>query len=401
MIVGIFGGEDKNMQQQEQSYFKSPFLFGLKERVEDYQYKTTEQLDTDVGGNTGNLAFHYAIKQHISTDVNVGWYDAPEKINRFGDVGVMACANQIGAHADCGGLADRLKNITVPVLSIGLGAQSSFDGKIPEVPEGSVRWLEEIVAKSATGAPNIAVRGPFTGKVLEHYGFGGKFEVLGCPTLFISKSPTLGQDIVKNFKAPKTIAVASGHYRWNHLAKIESSLANMVSVTNGSYIGQSPLEMIKLTRREVGLISQETIDSCRDYACPHMTSQEFSDWIMRYGNVFFDVPSWMEHYRKYDFVVGLRIHGVMLALQMGIPAVCIVHDSRTLELCETMKVPFLAARDIQQGVSRQKIVAAFEQFDPNEFDKNRVALCEKYVAFLRQNRVQPDQSLLNIIKVTG
>lgn len=127
-----------------------------------------------------------------------------------------------------------------------------------------------------------------------------------------------------------------------------------------------------------------------------MDLDEFVRWTERHGNVFFDVPSWMEHYRRFDFVIGARIHGTMLALQAGVPAVCIVHDSRTLELCQTMLVPYVLAKDISTGVTRDQLPDLFAQFDAAAFDTNRRMLARRYVDFLETNGLDPVSWLRNI-----
>lgn len=366
---------------------KNPFILGLEHTLIDSALCTTEALYERVGHNTGNLAFHHAIHHQLAIkSPPVSWGESLEKIGTAGDVAILPCANQIGAHLDYGGLSTKFNQIIQPMVAIGLGAQGGLDGKIPEVPKGSQDWLRAIAEHSSSSAPNIAVRGPFTMQVLEHYGLADKAVVLGCPTLFINPDPQLGQKIAQRIREPKKIAVAAGHQRWIHLGKIEASLARMASATDGSYVGQSPLEMVKLARGEGDQLDEETIKACRDYAMPELNIPEFIVWSKRYGNVFFDIPSWMEHYRRFDLVIGARIHGVMLALQAGIPGICIAHDSRTLELCQVMKVPYVLSRDVMAGVSRKDLLGLFK-FDPLEFDQNREKLGLRYKKFLTENSI--------------
>lgn len=365
----------------------SPFILGLEHSLSDSAWCKTEELYERVGHNTGNLAFHYAIRKQLGINSpSIPWGVSQEAISAAGDVAILPCANQIGSHLDYGGLALKFEKIEKPMVAIGLGAQGGLDGKIPEVPVGSLNWLRTISEHAVSNKPNIAVRGPFTLEVLESYGLADSAVVLGCPTLFINSDPQLGQKIAQRIRDPKKIAVASGHQRWSHLARIEASLARMVTATHGSYIGQSPLEMVKLTRGEGDQLDQKDIKDCRNYALPELDVAEFIDWSKKYGNVFFDIPSWMEHYRKFDFVVGARIHGVMLALQAGVPALCIAHDSRTLELCQTMRVPYALSKDVSAGIARVDLLKHFK-FDPDDFDSNRKLLGEKYRLFLQNNGV--------------
>ena len=119
-----------------------------------------------------------------------------------------------------------------------------------------------------------------------------------------------------------------------------------------------------------------------------MDLDDFARWSRAYGNVFFNVSNWIEHCRRFDFVVGTRIHGTAIALQAGVPALCIVHDSRTLELCQTMKVPYVMADELADGIRRDELLA-LSHFDAVEFDENRRMLCRRYTTFLKNNMLRP------------
>lgn len=366
-----------------------PFILGLQASIKESAFLNTETLCGLVGHNTGNLAFHFAIDRQLGGNLNaLDWWGASDiQINAADGIAVLPCANHLGDHANFGDLAKKFKSISVPMVAIGLGAQASTDGKIPAVPEGTLDWVRVIADHAPTGHTNIGVRGNFTLEVLDHYGLAEQAVVPGCPTLFINPDPQLGYRIASNIREPKRVAVAAGHPGWPSMAQIEASIARIVTATSGSYIGQSPLEMMKLTRGEAGQLDTEILTQYRDYIAPEMDLDEFVYWTKRHGNEFFDVPAWMEHYRKFDFVIGARIHGVMLALQAGIPALCIAHDSRTLELCQTMAVPYVFARDVSQGIRRADLLKIFK-FDPDAFDKNRKNIARAYVEFLKGNGLQ-------------
>lgn len=377
------------------------FILGLDRTIPKSALLSTKVLYDMVGHNTGNLAFHHAIDSHLGGGLStIQWGASSEEIARQGRLAVLPCANQLGVHADYGDMAGKFSKLEPNLVAIGLGAQSGTDGKIPEVPKGSVEWVRAIAERAPTASPNIAVRGPFTLEVLAHHGLGDAAVVLGCPTLFINPDPALGATIAANVREPKRVAVTAGHQRWKHLAAIEASLVGMVSATGGVYIGQSPLEMIALTRGEAARMDRGVLTECRDYAAPSMDLAEFIRWSERHGQVFFDVPAWMECYRRFDFVVGTRIHGVMLALQAGVPALCIAHDSRTLELCRTMMVPHVLAKDVVRGITRRNLLQLFA-FDPEDFDRNRRELCQRYIGFLTANGLRPIPWLHDIAGSSG
>jgi hypothetical protein len=354
-----------------------------------------------VGHNTGNLAFCYAINRTLGGNLKTAnWSDEPKTIDSFGSIGILTLANQLGSHANMAGSAKSFAQLKCNLVGIGLGAQANNFQQDVKVPQGTLDWVRVIQEHSYSAAPNIAMRGEFSRQTLEKYNLADKTVVLGCPTLFISPDKQLGASIASKFTGvPKRIAIAAGHPNWHHLAKIETSLVQMANLNRGGYICQSHLEMIQLGRGESRLLSQETRTSCRSYINPQLTDEDFIDWCNLNALSFFSASAWLEYIRRYDFVIGTRIHGVALALQVGVPALCITHDSRTKELCETMKVPYVEAKDVMTGITAQDIPRLFK-FDPEEFDKNRRNLAEGYIKFLTTNGLKP-ANYLRMLTVSG
>ena len=364
------------------------FVIGLKPSHDTSVYPT-ETLGKRVGGNTGNLVYAHAICSHIAGDppvLDIG--ASPERMNRAGRIGVVQGANQLGPHFGFAHWAARFEELTIGLVAIGLGAQGDLTGSFPEVPQSALEWVRTIAERAPGSGPNLGVRGQFTKDVLSHYGLGEHAEVMGCPSLFISPERRLGRKIEAALKDPRRVAVVAGHEGWARLSNIEASLVRLVSETGGSYIGQHGLNMIKLTRGEAADLPEEDLEKICEYVSPGMSLGELIRWGGAHGNVFFEVAQWMDHCRQFDFVVGTRIHGTMVALQAGVPALCIVHDSRTLELCETMCVPHVVADSIPDGLERGELLSLFS-FDAGAFDDNRRRLCGVYVEFLERNGLEP------------
>lgn len=368
---------------------KDSFIFGLDSSTSNSSLRSTTELYNATGQNSGNLAFHFAVEQMVRTSQkSLGWGSTTEDIQNKKGTAILPLANQVGAHADYGWLKEKVAHLPDSLIALGLGAQSGTSRNIPQVPEGTLNWIRAMGEKSLTSGGNIGVRGEFTQQVLAHYGVANKVEVLGCPTLFLNPDKDLGNKIHEKMQSfPKRVAVPSGHQRWHHLSKIEQCLANIVTETDGSYIGQSPFEMFKLTRGEVNQLDTEQFQECKNYIMPYASDDHFIKWCNRHGNLFFDIPNWMEHYRKFDFVVGPRIHGAVLGLQVGVPSLCIVHDSRTLELCETLKVPYVMAGEIIKGFSLKELWEKV-RFDAQEFTENRTKLAGKFCNFFQSNGVE-------------
>jgi len=123
---------------------------------------------------------------------------------------------------------------------------------------------------------------------------------------------------------------------------------------------------------------------------------EFKMWAHRYARSLFNISSWMEYLKSVSFVVGPRIHGIMLGLQAGTPGLCIAHDSRTREMCETMGVPFVMAKAVAQGIKFEELRSHFV-FDGAAFDARRKTLGTRLSEFLEVNGVPQSAWLQDIV----
>jgi len=362
------------------------FIYGFPPSIEDAPLISTSELDQLVGSNSGNLAFCYALWRQLGGVPTKMWLEEKSQYFQKGNTAVMALANQIGSHADMGFFADALEKNPVNLVGVGLGAQASIDGEV-QIPEGTQRWLKLIQERRPSDFPNLGLRGDFTQNALKKIGLHENTEVLGCPTLFISPEKYLGKVIKKKWnKKISSIAVAAGHPSWSGLAKIEHSLCKILD-GGSDYITQSPKLMLEFGRGCDTSILDSDLESIRNYCMPNMNLDQFKMWGIKHAVTFFSAPAWMEHLKRFDFVIGTRIHGVMLALQVGVPGICIAHDSRTKELCETMHVPMIEAKYILNGFSIKEF-RDFVKFDDKLFDENRANLGFKYSEFMKNNKIQ-------------
>lgn len=370
------------------------FIFGLPRRV-DPSARSANAIYDAVGHNTGNLAFSHAIADMIGDEGGrVSWFDPPAAINRMSGTGVMPCANQIGPHADFAPLVPAFRQLSMPLVAIGLGAQSASVGSAIEMPAGTAAWLREIASRAPGRHPNIGVRGAYSKQALDGIGLGDRAAILGCPSLFLNRDPRLGEVIGSRTGRPiARVAVTAGHPGWTELSGIEASLVEIASATEGAYIVQSPFDMVALGLGAAGEVSEAGLASIRDYCTPGLSIAGFLDWSRRFARVFLSVPDWLAFLKPFDFVVGTRVHGVMMGLQAGVPGLCVAHDSRTEELCATMGVPCVRAADVRGGIRLGDLWALF-RFQPDRFDERRRSLAADFETFLAGNGL-PARPLLD------
>jgi hypothetical protein len=140
-----------------------------------------------------------------------------------------------------------------------------------------------------------------------------------------------------------------------------------------------------------------TFRSLRNYVRPDLSDDQFRLWCKRHATCFIDAGSWMESMRTVDFVVGPRFHGVMLAMQAGTPGGVIAHDSRTLEMCETMVIPVRVHNDMPTNFTTSDLSSLFE-FEAAAYDRRRSELARRYVDVLSAARIIPSTGLLGLTR---
>ena len=116
------------------------------------------------------------------------------------------------------------------------------------------------------------------------------------------------------------------------------------------------------------------------------SDQDVSEYTQKRGNMFFDVVDWYKFLKQkqFTFSFGSRFHGNMIALRSGIPALWVVHDSRTRELVDTFSLPKI---NYEQLVRIHNIEELLEYCDYNAFYKKYSQICKEYVVFLEENEI--------------
>jgi hypothetical protein len=373
-------------------------IFSGAYHVQDSFEKKSQHLLDRSGGNTGNFAFSSSLYWHLSAMAEkvdiVPWDVSVDRVKNDYDLVVFACANQLGIHTDLGSVAARLELIGLPILAIGLGAQADDLTKNVELSPGTRRWVDVLAAHAPSRHANIGVRGKYTLEQLDRLGLGERAVVTGCPSNFIGSNPKLGASLKRAWTAPSAnrIAVAAGLPYWPELSALERQLVEMVERTDGIYIGQHDIDMIQICRDEYEDIPRERYERIHRYLAPKKSEQEFKRFCRKYAACFIDAGSWMEAIRKFDFVVGARFHGIMLAIQAGVPGAVITHDSRTQELCQTLAIPSKHYSAIKGGLNENNVRDVFE-FDEQAYTRTRSSLSAAFIKILEGAGLSPSAAL--------
>lgn len=325
----------------------------------------------EVGLNTGNLMFQFAVwRQVLNPKVVVAPGHSPEPVREMADLLVIPAANQVNPAWDMGAWADFVEACDLPVLCIGLGAQSQIDGDPRlELQPGTERFVHAVAERSTT----IGVRGTFTQKVLAHLGVTNTI-VTGCPSQTINPAVTGAKvqtalDAFASISRPN-IGYVLGTFE-EPARKAEGHLAKLIRRYDHDLILQTDKRFLRLAFE--GASAAESPDFLKWFGHvmrPDLSKSGFIEYVADHGRFYSDARSWIDRMRRHDLVIGMRIHGAVAAIQAERAGVCVAFDSRTLELAGTMGIPSIRADEIQANMSLRDIVE-MTTFDAARFDQVR------------------------------
>lgn len=356
-------------------------MIGLLPKIENFPDIEFDRLCHMVGLNTGNLMFTNAIYKHISGSIErVGFKFDPDRINAEYDALIVPAANWINAGLDWDELIDIWKKVSVPIITVGIGLQA--DDVVLEsvkISDSSLRLARFLASKSKY----ISCRGNFTRDWMRSVGINNAI-VTGCPSLFMDPGGAEGA-------SSSGAVVLQGTRYWmseDFLNKngINQSLYRLAGKLGAPMVYQSePEEMrylIEGTFEGPDGVGQRTKWLADLYGFD--SAENLKSYLNDSGMVFFDIEKWSTALRGYAGVVGTRLHGAIIALNSGLPARLIAHDSRTSELLECAKIPTVSAEKIQAIKSHDDLLKILKETDLSEFFENKEKMSEVYIQFLEE-----------------
>lgn len=277
----------------------------------------------DAGGNYGNAIFWTAVRDFMKAK-----FDSFQTVETFTSV-VTDKFNNLTSLEPAIAYFDIQANMIQPKLKkqlmtniekvssipagkkhlLSIGCQSLKLSSIPKFP----KHYRGLLRNYFTLFDTINLRGEYTKKVLLSNGLDFAYHVNGCPsTLLLKDSTTVFKTLTEDSNlliSIPTIAtqVPDGKILFN-------TLMNMKRYPGVELISQVPR-------------GEETLEHPKSF------------------DIFRQI------YNQFDFVLGTRIHGTIMAMHLNIPCLCLAIDSRTLELCQIHKLPHV--NYMKDSVTRQ------------------------------------------------
>lgn len=361
------------------------FYAGARSDVPLQQNAAIADRLKSTGNNTGNLLIGHAIKRQLDGTVDqVSMSSDAKQIEENYDYIVIGASNFLFERFDLTYYADFLERVHLPCVIIGLGAQAPDYGHRVTVPRGTTRMMKIISERSTS----LGVRGYFTASVLEQMGIKN-VRVIGCPSLYWTCKPTILISR-QRFDSSCRIAVNGSSNVVEHsidvcaARRVESLLANLAFRNGYPYILQNEMPQMSIALGEEPELDDAVILSLRKrHGLLDVSNGDFLNFVKSRMVAFFDVNEWMAYITSFDFVIGSRFHGCLIAILNGIPATMFVHDARTKELCELLHMPRVDIRTVKTTSPRE----LHESMDLDTIETAYASLYQNYVDFLEENKI--------------
>jgi len=347
--------------------------------------RTTDDVEAafkQSGNNFGNVLIGHGVRAVLEpypllerTEVAT-----PEEANERCSQVVIPAANFLWKDFDFGFMADFLEKTRLPVAMIGVGAQTNDRTQTSNIHPNTLRLMKLVSERSS----RIGVRGFYTAEVLAAHGIHN-VEVIGCPSLYSTRLPSLSIDTgglkeLKRLSINLSRRVVRHSFAPERMREIENVVLQLGIQKGASFVAQDELDELLLASKGTALPPQ---------VAQYFSSVPADDMVAFFRERtrwFPSVDTWSAHVREQDATIGTRFHGNLISLLNGVPALMIVHDSRTMEMCTLMNIPSVHVSAVEPGgLTAQALQERLHTLSFAEFESSYRSLYRRYVALLAAN----------------
>lgn len=312
--------------------------------------KRLEKVDI----NSGNIVFDYAIRNIFECDnLSIASVDR-DSLQEY-DNFITADFIFIKEDTNMGWFKNIIEKVgDKPIIPLSIGLQAPYYKKEFHIEPETIEVIKLLEERG-----KLAVRGNYTAEILDKYGIRN-IDVIGCPSAYLDLNSTL----ISNQKRKKDIRCVS-NFR---------TLSNRAD-------NAKDREILNYLARYTERYIEQTL--C--YFSPDIregSMKEFMHFYMQNNRLFFDFKTWNKYMEKFDFSIGARFHGNMMAVLAGVPALFITCDSRTKEMTEYHGLPTIS---IDKFDINRPIEYYYEKADYSLFDKKRTENQKRFLEFCEKN----------------
>lgn len=337
------------------------------------------------GINTGDVLVYDAILKQInySNIVNIQFSHAADQTlwpKQTPDMAIVRGSNYISEQVDLSHVVPLLENIKSPIVAMGIGAQAAEYKKL-KLPAGTVRALKIIAEKSVS----VGVRGHYSAEVLNDIGIKN-IRVIGCPSFYRACKSSLKIKPLpaKDLRIGLTLNRYLSHEYASDSIKVNRTQRALIQEIAGRPSGRLYSQG---EREETLVIYSEGTDRDKNLSgilgkYKLQDDAQARDLFLNRMAAFFDIESWAGDVQKnVDLMIGLRLHGNVIALHQGLPALFFTYDARIRELAALFSVPSVEIDNFLPVTLETYLKAA----DFTKTEQAYAANFQVYRAFLEEN----------------
>ncbi len=323
--------------------------------------------------NSGNMLHGMAPHEMFPNAADVrgsGWrkhYSAPDVMTFINE----QCSHYVFSFANfiqVGNLSERkreayasltrsLERSRVPIVPFGLGAQAPLGTSAEEsqLPEEAITFMKFLGERCEV----ISVRGQYTADLFREVAGVTNTMVTGCPSFF--SRPGAFAKLRESLSSGKQGAIS---FNATHLRSLDERRLMLRAIRENHFW----VEVHDASTHDFAIqcLTDPELAAPPAYLThflggtrPNLSRQELVNYFASRYRLFRDVAPWYQYHAEYTrFSYGTRFHGNMAALLTGVPALWLTHDSRTLELCETLHLPRMSVSEAWRTPIRDLIQRA-------------------------------------------
>ncbi|WP_181704518.1 polysaccharide pyruvyl transferase family protein [Chthonobacter rhizosphaerae] len=340
------------------------------------------------GINTGDVLVYDATLKALAYDEirNVQFSHAKDQslwpADGTYDATIIRGSNYLTETLDLGHVVPLLEKLKGPIVPIGVGAQAGKYKKL-SLPAGTVKAWKIIADKCET----IGVRGFYSAEVFNDIGIKN-VRVIGCPSFYRSLRPSI--TLGKLDPAAARVGLTLNKYLSADYASNATKTNRMQRALIEAVAKRPTSTLYSQGEREetlaIYLTGEEKTAQVRSILAKFdlLGHKEAEDLLANRMRAWFDVDDWAKDAAKtVDVMVGFRLHGNVIALHQGIPAVFFTYDTRIRELANTFAVPAVEIEDYMP-VDLEKIL---EKADFSKVEHIYRQNYAEYHRFLTENKL--------------
>ena len=267
------------------------------------------------------------------------------------------------------------------IIIAGCGAQGDLHYTRNFTDEETDTCIAEFCRFILSHSKSIGVRGEFTKRYLTGLGISPEYiDVIGCPSVrMFGKKFNTSLRQYKPFSRDLKIAVNFTPYHYI------DDVAAFIYQTFKNYPKSFAMMQDKV---EYDLLyeGKEIPDKFRVHALLPTYKDNFVIRSNR-ARMFLSVDNWIDCLKTFDFSIGTRIHGNIIAILAGVPAMVIAIDSRTRELAEFHHIPYVLADEID-GLTSLELLYYKACAGMNDFYFHYNSNLKIYCDFMTKNGIK-------------